>query len=278
MNRANILMEIDQLLNKIQDQHNSLFQQQDKTPLVQLDLMMRHTSELYEKLNELRSFNAMPLKESKLESTVFEIAKDSIPETKTITAQLILDDDKDLMQSDFSMNDETALAEEKMVEEMIIPMEEKRAEIFKESHPAVEEKKNAEKPVQETMVKQQIKITAELFDEVATVAESFTGRKTLHDKMSGGKTERSVATHLQSKSLTDLKKSIGINERFVFVKELFEGDQQRYNKSIDLLNSFSAYEEARKHLHEELAAQMNWNMESKVFSDLSELIRRRFNS
>ncbi len=280
MKRAAILQEIEHLLQKITDQRQFMLHRIDNIQIIELDLMMKNTGELYEKINELRKLTEF--QEQPIEIIKPEKINESSLEKASMTAALILEEDNDDMIHELSFSNEATLAEEKMVAEMTAPMEDKRAEIFMESHSSVESEliksgthMNIE---QDGTVKLKLRPTAELFDEVSTVAASFTGKATLHDKISEGKAERSVATHLQSKSLTDLKKSIGINERFVFVKELFEGNQQLYSKSIDQLNSFLTYDAAHKHLHEELAVPMKWNIESKAFRDLSELIKRRFNS
>jgi hypothetical protein len=146
---------------------------------------------------------------------------------------------------------------------------------IKKEEPAIVFKQETDSIINTTKTFRPVQ-TASLFDEVSTVAESYSAKTTLHDKMSTGKTDRSVADHLQSKPLSDLKKSIGINEKFVFVKELFEGNHQLFSQSIDQLNNFTAYEQARRHLFEELAGQLQWNTESKAFSELSDLVKRRF--
>lgn len=271
MNKALIIQDIDQLLQRIADRREKMREHTNKIPAIELDLMMKHISDLYEAVNTLRKIKEEPIATGV--STDIIVDQQLFREEKGAEHANISWDEKENESIEFPAIQNEVIANENVAEISNIQIEDKRAEIFKESHSTEQLK-----PVsREAVVKQNVKVTAELFDEVSTVAQSYTVKATLHDKMSGGKTERSVATHLQSKPLTDLKKSIGINEKFVFVRDLFEGNQQLYNQSIDRLNKFSAYEEAHRHLFEELATQMNWNLESKVFNDLGELIRRRFN-
>ena len=275
MNTALNIKEIDELLQRINLQHVKLNQLSGNIPIIELDLEMKLVLDLYELLDKLKSMsrqdNVIDKSQVNDQQTIAESATDFESINLIEKEQGGLSEQIDLM----------AAMEKEETEPYKATLENKRSEIFKEyaASPVEEIAPEAPeikmKPVQH--VTQSRKTTAELFDEPATVARSFTGKTTLHDKMSSGKTERSVASHLQSKPLTDLKKSIGINERFVFVKELFNGDQKLYNQHIELLNNFSAYEEARLHLFENLALQMEWNMEGKLFMELSELIRRRFN-
>ncbi|MFM7838334.1 MAG: hypothetical protein ACKO6K_02110, partial [Chitinophagaceae bacterium] len=53
-----------------------------------------------------------------------------------------------------------------------------------------------------------------------------------------------VAEVLQETPVRDLKKAIGINDRFTFINELFHGDEQVFEKSIRTLNNFRIYAEA----------------------------------
>lgn len=274
MNTALNIKEIDELLQRINLQHVKLNQLTGNIPIIELDLEMKLVLDLYEQLDKLKS---MSRQDSGIDKSQVN-DQQTIAESATDFERLNLFEKE---QGGLSEQIEIMADMEKEDMPFNASLENKRSEIFKEhtispvadiapAAPVV--KMKTEQPVTQNR-----RTTAELFDEPATVARSFTGKTTLHDRMSSGKAERSVATQLQSKPLTDLKKSIGINERFVFVKELFNGDQKLYNQHIELLNSFSAYEEARLHLFENLALQMEWNMEGKLFMELSELIRRRFN-
>jgi hypothetical protein len=119
-------------------------------------------------------------------------------------------------------------------------------------------------------------IVAGLFDEAPSVASKFNSSETIYDKIAKTKQDPSVAEKLTMQPVEDLKKSIGINARFAFINELFSGDQMLFHDSIERINKSSAFEEARKVLYEDLADKMKWNTSSKPFSELEELVKRRF--
>ena len=50
--------------------------------------------------------------------------------------------------------------------------------------------------------------------------------------------------------VTDLNKAIGINDKFYFIKELFNGKEESYRQTIDSLNNASSIEEATGILEE----------------------------
>jgi hypothetical protein len=136
--------------------------------------------------------------------------------------------------------------------------------------PAIEEKVIAART-------QQIK-AASLFEEQSTVASKYSAQETIGQKINRDQPLKTLSDTLQHTHLADLKLSIGINERFAFINELFAGDQQLYHQSIEHLNSMQVYEEARKLLHEELKQQLGWQTGSERFRQFDELVKRRFHA
>jgi hypothetical protein len=61
--------------------------------------------------------------------------------------------------------------------------------------------------------------------------------ESLNEKLKEERVE--VATALQGSPIRDLKKAIGINDRFLFVNDLFRGDENMYERSIKTINGFS---------------------------------------
>lgn len=136
--------------------------------------------------------------------------------------------------------------------------------------PAIEEKVIAART-------QQIK-AASLFEEQSTVASKYSEQETIGQKITRDQPVKTLSDALQHTHLADLKLSIGINERFAFINELFSGDQQLYHQSIEHLNAMQVYEDARKLLHEELKQQLGWQTGSERFRQFDELVKRRFHA
>ena len=74
--------------------------------------------------------------------------------------------------------------------------------------------------------------------------------------------------------ISDLKKAITLNQRFQFSKELFKGNNQDYEVTIDRLNTTNR-DEAMRTL-DTLRSKYSWNNESAVAQDFTELVERRF--
>lgn len=89
------------------------------------------------------------------------------------------------------------------------------------------------------------------------------------------KPEGSVAEKLQHKKITDLKASIGINEKFQFINELFDGNMKEYNVAVDQINSFSSFEEADSYIAN-LEDVYKWKTDDQIVENFKALVQRRF--
>ncbi len=98
----------------------------------------------------------------------------------------------------------------------------------------------------------------------------------LNDKLKQIKIELSES--LQEVPIKDLKKAIGVNDRFLFVKELFRGDEIMYERSIKTINGFSIFPEAEYWIRRELKSKLGWNDANEIVKQFDHLIRRHFSS
>ena len=89
--------------------------------------------------------------------------------------------------------------------------------------------------------------------------------------------KKSVAENLQHNKIADLKAAIGINEKFQFINELFQGNMKEYNVAIDQFNSFSSFSEADSYLTN-LKELYKWDSENTFVANFKELLQRRFSS
>lgn len=105
--------------------------------------------------------------------------------------------------------------------------------------------------------------------------ESLSGSEaSLNDKLKQAKMELSDA--LQEVPVKDLKKAIGINDRFLYIKELFRGDETMYERSIKTINGFSIYPEAEYWIKRELKLKLGWDENNPAVKQFDQLVRRRF--
>ena len=101
----------------------------------------------------------------------------------------------------------------------------------------------------------------------------FSVAETLGEKMMGN--DHSLAAKLQQTPGRDLKSVIGINDKFLFVNELFGGSMEKYNKSIENLNDLKTLNGALIYLNE-LKIELQWNSSNEGYLKLKELVMRKF--
>jgi hypothetical protein len=154
---------------------------------------------------------------------------------------------------------------------------EKTSEVKQEVTPKQEVKTVTAQVSEQPVAKPALQVSRTVYpDADTTTGNRFKGQETIYDRLRQ-QSNPTVADRLSAKPVGDLKKSIGINERFTLINELFGGNQQLFMESIDKINNVNAYEEARKVLYEELAGNLKWNTEGNTFHVLDELVKRRFN-
>ncbi len=96
----------------------------------------------------------------------------------------------------------------------------------------------------------------------------------MNDKLKIEKIELSET--LSGGPIKDLKKAVGLNDRFVFIDKLFRGDETMYERSIKTINGFSIYAEAEFWIKRELKLKLGWNDKDETVRQFDQLIRRRF--
>ena len=87
--------------------------------------------------------------------------------------------------------------------------------------------------------------------------------------------DETMAEKLQHKRIADLKAAIGINEKFQFINELFDGNMKEYNCAVDQVNNFSSHSEAESYIAN-LKDVYKWQPDNHIADSFMELVQRRF--
>jgi hypothetical protein len=146
-------------------------------------------------------------------------------------------------------------------------------------------KEPEKKPAPEPVKKQET--GGWLFDpmvETPTMAKQQSGKElneamakpnsSLNDSL---KAEVVEVGHLLNESpVRDLRKAIGINDKFVFINDLFRGDENMYERSIKTINGFRIFAEAEYWIERELKVKLGWDAEKEATRHFYQLIKRRF--
>jgi hypothetical protein len=108
-----------------------------------------------------------------------------------------------------------------------------------------------------------------------TIADSFSPRAdSVIEKLGVRKEEDDMRSIIKSKPIHSLSEAIGINDKFLFVRELFQGDPGKYTRAISALENSSGFEEARKMI-------LNFagnDEENEAARQLIDLVKRKFSA
>jgi hypothetical protein len=102
------------------------------------------------------------------------------------------------------------------------------------------------------------------------LGDKFQGTKKFRNEALGAG-KKDMASKLQNKPIHDLTKAIGINDKFLFTKELFNGNAELYAKTIYKLNEFSDINDALIYVQE----NFSWDDKNEAANQLMELVRRK---
>ncbi len=98
---------------------------------------------------------------------------------------------------------------------------------------------------------------------------------TINDRFAN-RAEPTLADKLSQQPISDLAKAIGLNQRFLFMNDLFEGENEAYKQAITALNSFNSFIEADEYINNVLKPQYKWDANKPTTSEFINLVKRRF--
>ena len=86
----------------------------------------------------------------------------------------------------------------------------------------------------------------------------------------------SLSEKLGKTKIEDIHAAIGINQKFLFMNNLFMGEKELYDSAIDRLNAMKTLGEAEVYINSELSDQYKWDKESETYEKFMALVERRY--
>ena len=87
--------------------------------------------------------------------------------------------------------------------------------------------------------------------------------------------DNSIASRIQKNKTEDVRAIIGINEKFLFINELFDGSMQDYESAITSLSECPSRDETETVINE-LKTRIKWQDNTEIMQQFINLINRRF--
>ena len=247
MNKQELITKIGVILDRIKSQKNPT----EESTKSELQELLNDTEDLVETVSVLK-FIINDVQRTPMTPAETPCEEESTEETEQQTPKYV---------------NEANGIEGEQIEEVISEEDNKPIEINEGDicSVTVEEKESAEIVKLKEATGEKTREQTDLFSS----EESTLNEKNSQDSLS-------VATKLEKQKIFDLIGAIGINERFAFINELFDGDADEFNEALKKLNSFADHKEAFTFIDTEIKSKYNWDEESQVVLDFSDLIEKRY--
>lgn len=147
----------------------------------------------------------------------------------------------------------------------------KEHELVIESTEIEEKTKEQKAPVENKPTKKAVEIKQN-GTSPEIVADRFHSKTFVHDNILKKNVKKDVSSKMQSKPISDINSAIGLNDKFIFIRELFNNNKDLYIETIQILNNFDTFENAVVFLDE----NFDWDSEDPNYERLKELVRRKY--
>jgi hypothetical protein len=103
---------------------------------------------------------------------------------------------------------------------------------------------------------------------------------TINQKMSSQFAQKppAEAEQVTGPPISDLKHGITLNDKLLYVRDLFNGYNLAYSEAIEILNRFSSFDEAMRFLKTNYVAKNNWEGKPGTTEKFYALLKRRYGS
>lgn len=297
--------EIIRLIAKIRDRYNQMHESSGDIARIEVDLLQADIRELYERISllrlpqpggfvpeseksqpEIRVEETPPMVEtvSESESTPGPLSQEhqepqapeaSLSEASFSAEPLGMDEGEEHVPAPPVPAPAPTVYAQVPVPEPDIEIETPGQVVHPEMQPKQVQNSDITPQIHETHTP--VHSTLDLFGAPSqTLADKFRNEKRSISEKFGVETsaDKSLGSKLRLK-ITDLHSAIGINDRFIFINELFEGDMRMYDEMLGRLNTCNSLEQALEVFNHAKSTQ-GWSDELSSVERLLDFIHRRY--
>ena len=277
-----VIFSIAEIIGKMSNQVNFLIRNHKLLSQLDVDMLMENTRRLYDTICSVQcnmDVDSIPMEVEGMRNEELGIRSEELRIGSDTDEEEFIDDEMEFDDEDDEIEDEIEIDEE---------------EIKFDDEESEEEEEFEDDEDDETIddgFKDEVRIDFEIDDDDAIISDPVAdsgirsyiktsvqadddSHITIGDKLEASE-DNSLASVLQKKAITDLVSAIDLNDRFLFLNELFNSNMEKYNKAIRMLNCFSTLIGAKTYMSE-LQIELQWDCESDAYKKLNNLIERRF--
>lgn len=228
-----------------------------------------------QEINDLPQEKEEPVEKKDEIPSVLKYLNEQMPKTSTISPiHIKIEDEVKETQPELVVEEEKAVEivvenkviEEDRVEEIVVEQE-----VIEE--PKIEEKKEEvfqelffEAPIEESKPKN--------ISNGKSIGEQYEQKKSIFENFSTNIKQDDISKRFNSPKI-DLRTAIGVNEKFMFINDLFSGNLREYTDFIQRLNEAETLEMANVILNGE-KENKRWVANSLSYGTLTEILAKKF--
>ena len=219
-----------------------------------VDIIIRDLNDLEEIINDMKNYPGVPDFQTELALSKCKGARDVIA--------LLRDIEINEVREKTPVPESTVIKEEEKRETEREQKTEEKAEPageLKQASVTVTEKKHSKKEVTGKTI---------LADQFVRMSDSF------NETLGGSKHDSDISDLIITRPLHSLTDAIGINDRFLFINEIFNGSAEAYDQAIVKLDSVKDLSEARTLISSYTGHDYN----SDTVNQLLDLVKRKISS
>lgn len=274
--------EILQRLNALTEQlQNGKLNQLEMEELVQLSrefhercLILRYKA-LEQKVYEAQG----KVVNTPVEKEVVEEGKQEVEKTEAETTQVI---EKEAPSASEGMMFDFSTPTEEIEEEKAnlslnfdeAPAEEKVEESLAQEPKPVAQAPKEVAPEPEAPKKEITKVTITQPEPINTLNNPVHNQGSFYDRFNSNE-DNSLASKFGATKIASLKEAFGLNDRLQCINELFEGNKDKFESTLNTLDNLDSYATAKQQLSE-VAVSMNWDLDNEVVTDFVKKVERRY--
>ena len=315
MNKNEILRKIGEILAELNDQNDYLSHNPENLNDLELELfaanaefLSNHISILVKlngKTTEVKDDQRIPTFNKELDS-VQVLDPDSMNLEKQVEENVEISDwksqleMKDEITFDFEKKEANELFDRPLTEEEIRVINEKSKlreelsgsdlkslqQVISEEPLSLEEDIVEDAPESENLIPETASIPPVVKAEpepipapvLAEPAVTEAPPLSLNEILAAQTSKATVSSQLNQRQTKDLKGMISLNDKLLFVRDLFNGYSLAYSEAIELLNRFDNFESADNFLKQNYVVKNSWSEKQDVADKFYELLNRRFSS
>ena len=239
-----------------------------------IDLIIKDLRDASDIIDDLKKYPGVPLLQVELAKSKCKSAGEVIALLKTLKENSSFVEVEPSVQK--KIHKLSPAEEEKPLSEKVItPKVEEKHEVAS----VVQEEYHEDSAIPET--EQIAEITSEpekplkKGEDSTILADKFSHLSgTFNEQLGTMKGDDDIADMLKSKHLSSLLEAIGLNDKFLFIREIFDGNQNAYNQAITRLENAENLTDARA----VIMSYTGENIESEAVKQLLDLVKRKLPS